>query len=307
MFYNGEKGNVNMKIIQTNDNKSYQTPSKKKSAAAIYTGTLVQSAAIAPVSLLMSDKIIDSMWRINDSADKNILNKAITDAFQKSDLSKKGLKLTVYNPKEQLSYNDIILNYLAELQQKEPKEILKKPGKIINDLMIKLIEQGYNAGFDNKTNTININTNKMGTAFFHELGHAINFNNSAFWKSMQKVRMPFALTSALLPFVAISKRKKAPGEEPKNILDKTTDFVKNNIGKLTFISMVPIIAEELKATQRGNKIAKTLLSPELYKKVVNSNKIGAASYIATALSMGFGAYLGNLVRDKIAKPAEIKK
>ena len=295
-----------MKIIQTNDNKSYQTPSKKKSAAAVYAGIAAQGAAIAPVSLL-SDKIIDSMWRINNSADKNILNKAITDAFQKSDLSKKGLKLTVYNPKEQLSYNDIILNYLAELQQKEPKEILKKPGKIINDLMIKLIEQGYNAGFNNNTNTIHVNTNKMGTAFFHELGHAINFNNSAFWKSMQKMRMPFALTSTLLPVVAIAKRKKAPGEEPKNIIDKTTDFVKNNVGKLTFISMVPIIAEELKATQRGNKIAKTLLSPELYKKVVNSNKIGAASYIATALSMGFGAYLGNLVRDKIAKPAEIKK
>ena len=187
-------------------------------------------------------------------------------------------------------------------------KLKEKLGKYLQKQMdvVGAIKKGKNAGFNNLTNEVLINTEKLGVAGFHEIGHAINYNNSKFWSTMQKLRKPAMIIPSILTTIALFKRKKAEGEEPKGFFDKTTTFIKEHVGTLATLSMAPIVAEEIKATQRGNALAKKLLSPESYKKVVKSNKYGAATYIAAALAVGAGAYIANKVKDAIAKPKEIR-
>ena len=187
-------------------------------------------------------------------------------------------------------------------------KLKEKLGKYLQEQMdvVGAIKKGKNAGFNNLTNEVLINTEKLGVAGFHEIGHAINYNNSKFWSTMQKLRKPAMIIPSILTTIALFKRKKAEGEEPKGFFDKTTTFIKEHVGTLATLSMAPIVAEEIKATQRGNALAKKLLSPESYKKVVKSNKYGAATYIAAALAVGAGAYIANKVKDAIAKPKEIR-
>lgn len=187
-------------------------------------------------------------------------------------------------------------------------KLKNKLGRYIQEQMdmVGAIEKGKNAGFNNLSNEVLINTEKLGTAGFHEVGHAINYNNSKFWKVMQNLRKPAMIIPGILTTIALFKRKKADGEKPKGFFDKTTTFIKEHVGTLTTLSMAPIVAEEIKATQRGNALAKKLLSPENYKKVVKTNRYGAATYIAAALAVGVGAYVANKVKDAIAKPKEIR-
>ena len=122
---------------------------------------------------------------------------------------------------------------------------------------------------------------------------------------MQGLRLPCFGLGGLLVTVALFKRKKVEGEEPNGFFDKTTTFIKNNIGKLTLATFVPIVAEELMATYRGNKMAKKVLSPELFQKVQKTNRFGAATYITSAIAVSLAAVIGSKVRDAIAKPKEI--
>ena len=66
--------------------------------------------------------------------------------------------------------------------------------------------------------------------------------------------------------------------------------------------MLPMVAEELKASARGNALANKILSPELAKKVVKANRWGALSYIATAGVTALAVCLGSKIRDAIAGP-----
>ena len=171
--------------------------------------------------------------------------------------------------------------------------------------MLTMIKNGDNAGFVPKSNSVHINVEKLGTSGFHEIGHAINYNSSKFWKTMQKMRVPMMKVAAFLPLVALFKRKKAEGEEPKGRFDIVTTFIKENVGKLTSLAFVPIILEELKASARGNKLAKEFCSPELHKQVVKSNRYGALTYVAMGIFAGVAAFAANKVRDAIAKPEEV--
>lgn len=168
------------------------------------------------------------------------------------------------------------------------------------------ISEGRNAGYSSTANKVIINTEKLGPAGFHEIGHAINFNNSKFWRALQKYRLFAPLVALSIAGVAILKRKKADGEKPTGFFDRTTTFIKNNAGKLAFGAMVPMIAEEVMASVRGNKLAKSLLSPELAKKVIKSNRWGALSYVGAAAAVGLAATLGSKVRDKIASPKPVQ-
>ena len=45
----------------------------------------------------------------------------------------------------------------------------------------------------------------------------------------------------------------------------------------------------------------------MYKKVVKSNALGAASYIGVALLSGLAAFAGSKVRDALTTPKEVKQ
>ncbi len=296
------------RIIETNDGSRYKKPGFLTSYGATAAGNTAFVAASMPM-IPVTDYAIKNMRALNRGVDQVEISKAIKDAMRITGMKDKGVNLIKFSPIKNLSKNEVISGFMDFMRELSKRPVNpKKPFNMLNafnNLSIRLIKYGYNAGFNPKNNSVCINVEKMGTSAFHEIGHAINYNSSKFWRVMQKMRGPMMLLGALIPTIALFKRKKAPGEKPQGVVDKVTTFIKDNVGKLTALSFVPIIAEELKATARGNVLAKELLSPELFKKVVKSNKLGALTYVATAVATGVGAYLANKVRDAIAKPKKI--
>ena len=157
------------------------------------------------------------------------------------------------------------------------------------------------ACFNRTSNKIFVNLKQSSYSIFHEIGHAINFHNSPFWKSVQKIKKPcFKLIP--LPFIiSLLTSKKTENDEHSTLLDKGTRFIKNNVGKLTFAISIPIIAEEISATLRGNYLAKKFADPQLYKKVSKINALGTSTYIAYGLVSGIAAYTGSKIRDFISE------
>lgn len=317
------------KIITTDNGQQYQTPGIGRTIGAVYAGSLAQCAVATGLPLAVSNPCVNKMKKLSQSSDTVEIRKAIDSAMQKTGLKDKGVEfIDVKTPtgrisdglKENLSRllsgektleelhpeNKKLASALKnEMSGYDSKSILGNIRKFQTEYLTQMFEQGNNAAFLSKGNKVIVNTENLGLSAFHEMGHAINYNMSKFWKGMQKMRTPMMITSGTLGLVALIKRPKAEGEQPENAFDKATTFIKNNVGKLVTLSFVPIIAEELKASSRGNKLAKELLSPEMAKKVKMSNRFGAVTYIASAAISGLAAYTANLVRDKIAHPKEV--
>ena len=154
-------------------------------------------------------------------------------------------------------------------------------------------------------NTVIINQEKFPLAVFHELGHAFNYNNSAFWKNMQSLRIPgMVLASLFMLLPAITKDSKAQdGKE----LTKGQKF-KNGLRKmspaLAFASMLPTLSEEAMASIRGCKWAKQLLDPSMYKKVLKTNVVAYSTYVIGALSFALGAFVAKKIKDKTQEKLE---
>lgn len=323
-----------LKTISTNNDTTYKLPNTATTARAIAAGILIQTGINSINNKVVCAPLMQAIKNENKPANVALIRKAINDAFSTTGLEKDGVK--IIDAKESKSY---IKSFLTDffIFKKTPKQYIESINNLIDNLpenskninnalekgiklpMPKLVktlfansfretlETGNNATYISAAKTIIANVEKMGSSVFHEMGHAINHNKSLFWKSLQKMRLPLTIIASTSSLTAILKRKKIKDEEPKNIFDQFTTFIKNNVGKIVGLSFVPIIAEELKATSRGNKLAKQVLKPELYKHVVKTNRLSAISYISTAVVTTATAILGSKIRDKIAKPQIINK
>lgn len=158
------------------------------------------------------------------------------------------------------------------------------------------IAKGNNASFFNSNNKIVINLDKRGLSIFHEIGHAINYNKDKFWGSMQKIRKYSKRAPLILLAAGLLIPAKQKDEKTKGFIDKTLSFVKNNTGKLTFISLLPIVAEEFRATILGNQFAKTLL-PKQYKQIAKANFLSGVTYLVGTLFTSFAVSLASKCRD----------
>lgn len=256
--------------------------------AAVCAGGAIQSGMM-PAQLLMVNK----MSGVSKTLDKDkveIANKAADDVLNKlTNLGKKGVKIHNYQ-KAGINITGV------------PDRVLE----ITNPLFA--TAKGKNALFLNKAipaanlaaNSVVINKDKLSLAAFHELGHAYNFNNSKFWKAMQNLRTPsIALAGAFALLPALVKEIKPKEGEELTTKEKINNGLRKASPALAFLSMTPMLLEEGKATLRGNKWAKELLNPEMYKKVVKSNRYGYFSYMATAASFALMAFVGKKVKDKM--------
>ena len=319
-----------MTVITTNDDRRYQTAGVGNTIGAVVAGGVASNAVSNSINAVVNTPAINGPKQTNKGLPVDALRAGIKDAFyNEAKLNTAvggGAKLLDLVDHQKLpNLGEIVINGLSETQLSQLPEssanliksiranlVLPKSlknsriGDIMSVGMARMLEQGRNAIFWPKTNEIAVNIEKLGTATFHEMGHAVNHNFSKFWKGMQKLRVPCGIAGGLFGTVALLKRKKVEGEEPKGFFDKTTTFIKNNVGKLTLAAFAPIVAEELMATYRGNKMAKKVLSPELFKKVQKTNRFGAMTYIATGVGAALAAVVGSKVRDAIAKPKEIK-
>ena len=299
-----------MGTIQTNDGSVYSTPGFGLTAGAYMAGSATSS-----VTSLVGNKFIASgpwmkkMQKLNQGVDTVEVRNSLYKALEVSGMKDKGVTIVDYAGQQAKTTKEIVSefleNYKKMISGKASTEEIQKIGNFQGELIKNQIIAGKIAGYGFATKKVVINTEKLCLSGFHEIGHAMNQQTSKFWNAMQKCRMPLFGTVGLLTTIALFKRKKAEGEETHGAFDKVTTFIKENVGKLTTLAFVPIIAEELKASARGNKLAKQLLSPDLAKKVVKSNRFGAITYIGTAVVAGLAAFTANKIRDCIAGPKKV--
>lgn len=309
-------------IIDSNG-QMYKTPGFWATAGAVVAGSAVQGT-INQSTKTLGRSIINTISAIGQSCDKVVIRKAVNDAFKNSKLKDNGVELLDIKPSNIQSYslpdifgkNKVLSSVQTDAANKKlydgilnsfPK-FLKKTNyaRLVSDVLVNIILAGKHAAYFPKAKLIGVNIDKLGASAFHEMGHAINHNQNLFWKIMQHSRMPAQISGAAIGLTALLKRKKMEGEKPVGTFDKVTTFIKDNVGKLVLATSVPIFSEELMATYRGNKMAKKLLSPEMFSKVKNLNKFGAISYISAALIGTGAAYAASKTRDKIAKPKPVK-
>lgn len=166
---------------------------------------------------------------------------------------------------------------------------------------MKMVANGENAFCSPLTRDIMVNMDKLSGASFHEMGHALNASGS---KAIKTLAIGRHITKALVPVIlaiGLLKPKKKEGQEPNGIIDKTTTFIKNNAGKLTFAALIPTLAEEGLASIRGGQIAKKVLNPKLLKKINRNNFLAWTTYLAGALITTGAIALSIKIRDKIAQ------
>ena len=285
------------------DNVSMQGQIIEKPGTGAIIGGIAAGAAVhgltkAPINSV-SLNIVDKIGKINNSLTKDEychVEKAITETLKTSGLETKGvniIKATPNNSKEisEIMYREIDKGFLKHLP-KESKEII---GKMFSSQ----VEAGKNAFYAFSSKKIVVPEKGLGLALFHEAGHAMNDNIGKFGKILKRCR-PMTLLAIPIAIIALFKTKKAPGEKPKNGLDKTNTFIKNNAGKLTFAAFVPLLLEEGLASLRGNRYAKKFLNPELAQKVIRTNRLGFLSYLSMATLSSLGIFFGTKIKDSIA-------
>lgn len=289
----------------SNQEQTYKRPSKGAIVGGFVAGTMIRGI-VESSHQFVGQVVVDKMTKISQGLTKDEF-KAVEDAIDKTiideGLAEKGVRKIKATPQNTKEINKVVANEIDNhfLFKKLP-EMFK--GLIKNDMESNL-NKGTNAFYAIKSKAILMPEKGLNLAIFHEIGHAANRNLSQIGKALQKTR---AMTFLVMPIslIALCKGKKAPNEKPKSNTDKATTFIKENAGKLTFATFLPMLIEEGMASAKGNNFAKKLLKPELAQKVVKTNVLGFTSYAAIAILSSFGLYIGTKVRDSIAKPVLVE-
>ncbi len=254
----------------------------------------VASTVTMPVGLACINKMVkiggtlkpDEFTKVNDAAES---------ALKNMKLAEKGVQIINVN---------------------EPTKLSGLFGKFIEiSNPIFATGNGKNAFFTDKNigavgaNCVGVNKDKLPLPTFHELGHAHNYNYSKFFKSLQKMRTPGMLIASFMPlFCAFTKDSKptdgkelTAGQKFKNNLRKFSPVISG-------VVMLPMLAEEIAATVKGNKAAKEVFkdAPELFKKVAKSNRFGYISYAATIAGTMFATWAAKKIKDKAVEKKEMK-
>ena len=265
---------------ETKKPKQKQKKNIKGAILAMTVGS-VAPLAVLPANLLLAKGLTKPSSTLSKEQIKTVNKGAQKVLTKMTDLAKKGVKIS-----------DVPLD--------EYMEIPNMP-KWISDMMpFNSAAMGKNAFFSDVANEIFISKEKLPLAAFHEMGHAYNFNSSAFWKAMQKSRMPLmAISSIFIAIPALTKNHKAKEGEELTAKQKFTNGLRKASPFLAAACYLPTVLEEGMATLRGNKWAKEIFGKgaELAKKVAKTNRFGFASYSLVALAAGLSALAAKKVKD----------
>ena len=240
--------------------------------------------------------------------EKALLQSVMNDTFNNSGLASKGVKLIDTTPQNIKQIKTEFAKKISEITDNFVKKIYpkyknsEKTHKLKNkklDKAFKLTSKGQNAFYHFFTNNVYVNKKKLPSAVFHELGHALNHNSKGLSKMLSVSRHVMTPIVPLILAIGVLKRKKNEGEKPVGFMDKVTTFVKDNVGKLAFIALVPQISEEALASVKGAKLAKKVLSPELFKKVNKGNFRAWTTYLVGSLITVGAIKLATHVSDKV--------
>ncbi len=274
--------------LQTENTKAKKTPNVKETLAAVAASSTIQAAASLPVGVAAKKGVT--------SAAKNLTaeqvlsyNNAANSVLNSSNLKKAGVKISM------------------EKVRMPGNRIIDKVKEAAMENAMETALEGNNAFFIPQTNSIAINMKKLPTSVFHEMGHAHNYNYSKLGKFLHKSRGPgMVIASALLLIAACSKEEKAEDGKELTKGQKIKNGIRKALPAMSFSAMLPMVFEEGLATFKGNKWAKQVLSPELYKKVVKGNFAGLMSYIGTAAAVGLATFAAIKIKDKLVDKKEAK-
>lgn len=193
-----------------------------------------------------------------------------------------------------------------------------KPGTITNSpKMLKLIKRYMHAKdfsiFESGANAIAVPKHKLfflpknglPATGFHEFGHMLN--SAKTWDKVLRKSQYLRYVAPIVMLTAIfGKTKKETENKKLNPKEKTVNFIRNNAGKLMFFAQLPLLLDEGFASMTGQKLAKNLLKPELYKKVVKNNAFAFLTYFGIAAMTTFNAFAVVKVKDYFQNKYEAK-
>ena len=272
-------------VVQQYDYKNVPVSSVGGSIAGALTGSYVVPLMSAPIGV----GVINKMHKMNDLPVDTVqlIHNAAERAINDAGLAEHGVKI----------------KYIPEVK---PESLYDKIMGLLNP--IKGVEHGNNAFavIDNKAvymglekGAIHMPENKLSSTVFHEIGHQMNANLSKIGPILQKCRPISMYAPAILALYGAFTQKSEP-QNGKDLTDgqKAKNFVRNNIGKLVFISTLPMLIEEGMASIKGNKLAKKVLSEDMAKMVGKGNSIAYLSYLASAIFASLGAWAAVKIKDK---------
>ena len=289
-----------MESVNQNVNVEYKKPGIVNKAIGAAAGCTVAGAARGVAMPAVSKFCVEQMGKINKPLDADTfepVRKNMEKIIKETGLAEKGVSIVQATAQNESVIKEILDKDLnSGIARFLPKSVkaAQKEG------LMEQLKQGINAFYSTASNKVVVPEKGVELAFFHEVGHALNANKTKFVKILQKCR---PLTILALPIMAIGllKTKKAPGEQPKNALDKTTTFIKDHAGALTFATFMPTVIEEGLASIKGNGLAKQYLDSDLAKKVAKTNRYGFLSYLGMASIMALSTTIGVKVKDAITK------
>ncbi len=281
-----------MSIIENNNNNSYNQSfiSAAAGAGAGYGAWYGSKRLIGKVKSPLIRDGIKNIPQYNkdylDIAQKIIDDKKLPIKLVSPDQAPKKIKL-----RKSKSFLENIFGH-----KKLEEVVNKKYQKSLN-----AVRKGCNAFFSSLFKVVCVNKEKFTSPIFHEIGHSINHYKSSFWRGVQKLRVFSSFAPVVLLGAALFTPKKSEEQKEKQgFIGKSATFIKENAGKLATLSMLPLLAEELRASQVGNKLAKQYLSGDALKSVLKTNKISALSYSSAVVATGVCVCIANMVRDFVA-------
>ena len=162
---------------------------------------------------------------------------------------------------------------------------------------------GKNACYIPKAKKVVLNTDKISHAGFHELGHAMNDLMSKYGvKYLAKMRRPGYIIAGLMEYFAIFSRTK-----PKEAKRSFTDIIEDNCGKIAFLALTPVIAEEGIASIRGIKLAKAAgLAEPMIKNLKRLYSKALLTYTGRAVLGGLAVGASRIIMDHYTRPRKIE-
>jgi hypothetical protein len=291
------------KIIVTEDGKTYEKSGFGKKLGAVLVANTAGGLALKAVQTASREPARLALLNLG-AAQPDVFKKAAEEAFTKSGLASKGVKIIDTAAESQKAVQEALYKEIPVWAQKI-KPLKKVFEKLLNS-SARAFSSGKNACFALKSNFIILNKDKASITAFHEMGHAFNKNMSVIGKVLQKIRKPFTLLASVAIFTALFKRKKVEGEKPKGFFDKTTTFIKKHCGALALLGLAPTLAEEALASINAHKIAKGVLSPENLKTLNKFNGKCWLTYAGLAAGMSLAAVVASKIKDAMTEPKEVK-
>ena len=265
----------------TPEPRKYKSPGIVKTILGAIVGDIFFETTCAFIPKLINLPVRSQGIKICESVTANenaSFNNAALKMLEDSGAKAKGAEIFNISKENKSVTEDLLLNI---------------PKKLLN-----LVEEGKNAFYHRPSKKIII-SDKAQIYTMHKIGHAINYNVSKFGKVLTACRPKQGLFLAPFMLTALIKTKKEEGEKTEGFWDKTTTFIKNNIGKITFISFLPTLFDETVASLRAHSFAKKHLSPDLVAKQAKMLGWAGSTYYIAAISASLLAYLSVKVKDML--------